>query len=326
MTPPSGTEHPLTQGVLDVLAGAAPQSVAACRGLDPQELVEAAAAYAAAGQSALQLRAENHGWHQVHIQFADWHTAEALVGKLLRPQLLDAEHSGSLDAWWFIRKAPCWRLRLLPGPTATAIDHLFGHLFDGLIQARADVQWKRTIYEPEIAAFGGPETMDTAHELFHADSRAILDYLHNHTATIGRRELSTILCGALFRGARQDEYEQADIWHRITRMRPLPDDIPDQRLRGLGSRIRGLLTPRDFSAPPNSQLAFVTPWQETFTHTGRLTAHAAHTGTLQRGLRAVIAHHVIFHWNRIGLPARTQSIIAHAAHTMIMQTNPAQKR
>jgi hypothetical protein len=34
---------------------------------------------------------------------------------------------------------------------------------------------------------------------------------------------------------------------------------------------------------------------------------------VSRGLRAVLAHVVIFHWNRLGLPAVTQATLARAA-------------
>lgn len=39
----------------------------------------------------------------------------------------------------------------------------------------------------------------------------------------------------------------------------------------------------------------------------------AKDGNLIRGLRAVIAHQVLFHWNRMGLPASTQTTLARAA-------------
>ena len=40
---------------------------------------------------------------------------------------------------------------------------------------------------------------------------------------------------------------------------------------------------------------------------------AASAGTLGRGLRAVLAQTVIFHWNRLGLSAITQAVLTHAA-------------
>nr|WP_143267114.1 lantibiotic dehydratase C-terminal domain-containing protein [Amycolatopsis thailandensis] len=44
----------------------------------------------------------------------------------------------------------------------------------------------------------------------------------------------------------------------------------------------------------------------------------ARVGTLRRGLRAVLSHHVIFHWNRIGLSYGTQAILAHAVKTAVL--------
>jgi hypothetical protein len=45
--------------------------------------------------------------------------------------------------------------------------------------------------------------------------------------------------------------------------------------------------------------------------------HSEQRPTKERGTRDILAHHVIFHWNRIGLPYKTQSILAHAAKTVI---------
>lgn len=316
------TEHPLSRGVLEVLSGAPPHSAASRAGVEADHLAEAVQAYTEAGASALQVRAEDHGWHQVHIEFTDWQDAETTVTAGLTPRLHHAEQADLVDSWWFIRKAPCWRLRLRLTDTAAPREELIRQILDGFATPDATVRWRRTIYEPETLAFGGPEAMHTAHELFHADSRAILDYLNAHAAVIGRRELSTMLCGALFRGAGQDEFEQGDIWHRIARMRPLPKDVSTDRVRELRAPLRRLLTARHFSESPDNPLTFAAPWTASFDSTGAQLAEASHNGTLQRGLRAVLAHHVIFHWNRIGLPARTQSILAHAARAAVTDNKP----
>jgi thiopeptide-type bacteriocin biosynthesis protein len=55
-----------------------------------------------------------------------------------------------------------------------------------------------------------------------------------------------------------------------------------------------------------------TPWLDAFTDAGRDLGDSARAGELERGLRAVLAHLVIFHWNRFGLPAATQGILARA--------------
>lgn len=54
-------------------------------------------------------------------------------------------------------------------------------------------------------------------------------------------------------------------------------------------------------------------WHAGFADAGRRLAGASSSGTLSRGLRAVLAHVVIFHWNRLGLPAAAQAILARAA-------------
>ncbi|MGH3802685.1 MAG: thiopeptide-type bacteriocin biosynthesis protein [Pseudonocardiaceae bacterium] len=49
-------------------------------------------------------------------------------------------------------------------------------------------------------------------------------------------------------------------------------------------------------------LTFAAPWAAAFNHAGQALA-AATEGALERGTRDTLAHHVIFHWNRMGLPS-----------------------
>jgi hypothetical protein len=39
---------------------------------------------------------------------------------------------------------------------------------------------------------------------------------------------------------------------------------------------------------------------------------------MERGLRDVLAHHVIFHFNRIGVPAPAQAVLARAARNALL--------
>lgn len=71
--------------------------------------------------------------------------------------------------------------------------------------------------------------------------------------------------------------------------------------------------PRSSLTDASGPLTFAADWAAAFEHAGSALADAAFDDRLTRGLRAVLAHHVIFHWNRIGLPTRTQSILAAAA-------------
>lgn len=128
-------------------------------------------------------------------------------------------------------------------------------VLDGLVEASLIERWWQTVYEPESAAFGGPEAMDVAHALFHADSRYILNHaLHAaavNEAPLGRRELSILLCSKLLRGAGQDFYEQGDVWHRVAQLRPLLPEAPTEQLQEMTNDLRLLMT-ADLTPPVRS--------------------------------------------------------------------------
>lgn len=262
-------------------------------------------------------------WRQVTITFDTWDTAEHTTAANLGPTLVDAETAGLVAAWFFIRKAPCWRLRLLPtteehaGP-ATALVH---DQLDTLRDTGQISEWAATIYEPETHAFGGPAAMDTAHRLFHADSRHALGWFRDQATETGggdrRRELSVLLCVALMRAAGQDWYEQGDVWAQVSQHRA-PPEIPPERRPTLTADLRRLLTADTthlFGAA--GPLAEYAAWADAYRQAGAWLAEAAHSGTLRRGLRAVLAHHVIFAWNRLGLPHTAQSTLATLAAAVV---------
>jgi thiopeptide-type bacteriocin biosynthesis protein len=146
----------------------------------------------------------------------------------LGPELERLQDAGVIAGWWFIRKAPCWRLRMKPGYDVECADMKTSanSILDGLTTAGVISRWRRTLYGPETVAFGGRPGMDIAHDLFCSDSSNILAYLRRPEPTIGRRELSVLLCGALFRAAGQAWFECGDIWHRVARLRPIPAEPP----------------------------------------------------------------------------------------------------
>lgn len=266
-------------------------------------------------------------WRQVFIHFDAWDAAEHTAVAHLGPLLTDAETSGLVASWFFIRKAPCWRVRFLPSDDSTAQDATtFIHQrLDTLHEAGRIARWTETVYEPEAYAFGGPAAMDSAHHLFHQDSRHIFAYLGGDRAPASasggdqRRELSILLSSILMRSAGQDWYEQGDIWARVAEHRSLPPDAPPDRLHAMGSDLRWLMTVDPASLAQNDgPLAFLSDWAAAFdnagTHLGELACH----GTLRRGLRAVLAHHVIFAWNRIGLSHTTQSLLANVAKAVVL--------
>lgn len=309
--------------VLEVLAGASTDTAAAHAGLEPTEVDAAVAVYQQAGQHALAQQAGTPEWRQLYVQFTDWDKAEKVVGDHLVPVLDLAQQDRLITGWWFIRKHPCWRMRLLPAP-GTQLPLSVADTLDELTASGEVHRWWPGIYEPEAAAFGGDISMSIAHTLFHADSRAVLTSAHGE---LGRRELSLLLCATLMRAAGLEWYEQGDVWHRVAQERALPPDVPATKVHAMAGSLRQLLL-ADTSPMLQSDrtLKPAADWVRAFQHAGRDLGTAARDGTLDRGLREVISYHVIFHWNRIGLPARTQSVLAHAARTTILQHDDSTER
>lgn len=305
--------------VLAVLAGQPVPDVAVRTGIAPEELGDAIALYRAAGRDALTQQASRLDWYQVRIEFPDWSRCEDAAALLSRG-LTDAEAAGIVGAWWFVRKAPQWRLRALPGPHgADRLRPVLAGILDAVVEHRAITSWWPTVYEPEVPAFGGPAAMDLAHALFHADSTHVLSHIQTTEPPMGRRELSVLLLCALFRAAGLEWFEQGDVWDKVSHLRPLPADVTAAQLGELGKGLRTLMNadPSPLLAPGGT-LEAVAPWLNAFETAGHALGETAAAGALERGLRQVLGHHVIFHWNRFGLTARTQALIAHAAtHTVL---------
>ncbi|WBB82481.1 thiopeptide-type bacteriocin biosynthesis protein [Micromonospora sp. WMMD882] len=211
-----------------------------------------------------------------------------------------AETDGLITAWWFMRKGP-WRIRYLPATTHDGSDPVRRLLTD-------TVTWTSDIYEPETHAFGGPDAMDAAHTLFHHDSRHLLTYLDAHPTD--RRERSLILCTALMRAAGLDLNEQGDVWARVAEHRA--EHLTWQPAPSTWAAFTGKVRHLQLGTARTTD-----DWQTAFDNAGTALRGLRETGKLTRGLRAVIAEHVIFHWNRIGIPATTQATLAQAANEAI---------
>ena len=265
-------------------------------------------------------------WQQAVITFPGRAIAEETAAGSLLTALDAAQASGAITGWFFTRKFPCWRLRCRLGGESTTWQ--LGHMLDGLTAEGRITGWASGIYEPETVAFGGPAAMDIAHDLFCADSSHVLAYLGRQQAAApgqpwaGRREIAILLAGHLMRGAMQDWYEQADVWAKVASCRPAVRDVAAQDGPRDGSRaVRTLMTT---DAGPRSSLAAREPsgligaWSETFELAGGQLAELARHGKLERGLRAVLAHQLIFAFNRLGLPATDQGTLAALAAEAVM--------
>jgi thiopeptide-type bacteriocin biosynthesis protein len=291
---------PLSAAVEAVLAGGDIHAVAVAADTSPEHLTEAIETYQAAGNAALQ-RHSDHRWLQVYVTPTDFHAAERIFTDRAGP-LLD----GTCADWWFLRKYPEWRIRA-KGTPAQIIP-----ILDRLNDTDVITGWRRSVYEPETAAFGGPAAMDVVHDLFCADTAGLLDYLRHDPGGTLRREVSLILLRTLHDAAGLDPFESGAVYDTVARMRPEPPDA------GSVAALAGKLTPMLHSPagtfPAGHELEHTTAWSMAFADAGRALRELAGAGRLDRGLRRIIAHIVIFHWNRIGLPAEVQGALAHAAH------------
>ncbi|MDG4795153.1 thiopeptide-type bacteriocin biosynthesis protein [Micromonospora sp. WMMD1082] len=258
-------------------------------------------------------------WSQLTIAFPDPRTAADVARGRLAPVLAEAEARRLITAWFFVRKG-LWRLRYLPTVAASAADAFLHDRLALLNHAGHLAAVIPGIYEPEIHAFGGTAAMDTAHQLWHHDSRHLLT-AGNGGQPARSREASLILCTAMMRAAALDRYEQGDVWARVADHRDPPDPA---LIEGLQGPVHRLLTVDLASlTPATAPLAPAPAWIDAYTTAGATLDRLNQTGQLRRGLREILTHHVIFAWNRRGVPGRQQAAFATTAKTLIFGPDPA---
>ncbi|WP_416901299.1 thiopeptide-type bacteriocin biosynthesis protein [Micromonospora echinospora] len=252
-------------------------------------------------------------WRQTTIAFPDPHAAEQAAITHLAPILDEAEARHLITTWFYVRKDN-WRLRYLPAATTTDADRYLTSELERLTHGRHIRVAVPGIYEPETHAFGGPEAMDTAHRLWHHDSRYLLTRSIDDMPA-RQRELSIMLSAAMMRAAGLDWYEQGDVWARVADHRDPPQvDLVDT----LRNAARRLLTVDPASLTHREgPLAGCHSLFEAYMSAGEALRQLNQTGQLRRGLRATLAHHVIFTWNRRGIPGLHQAALAAAAKTII---------
>ncbi|AZK96607.1 MULTISPECIES: methyltransferase, FxLD system [Streptomyces] len=225
-----------------------------------------------------------------------WHATVALPGDAVSPEAaltLSAALSG--QRFHFLRKDGGLRLRT---------EHPAAELLDRLAADQIVSGWVPGVYEPETEAFGGPEAMDVAHDVFCADSRAALA----ETGEPGGRERSVLLLSTMIRSAGLDPFEAGDVWAKLAALRPPVTPPTGPALDTAVKAMRRLLN-ADAARRPNPE----PDWADrvaAFADGGLRLRRLAADGHLIRGLRAVLAHHAIFAFNRAGVPAAEQAATA----------------
>ncbi|YCK40776.1 methyltransferase, FxLD system [Actinomadura sp. ATCC 39365] len=195
----------------------------------------------------------------------------------------------------FLRKEGGLRLRT-DQPVDVVLDRLIA---DQVVARRVS-----GMYEPETEAFGGPQGMAIAHEVFSADSPAALA----ETGSPDGRERCILLLSTMFRAAGLDPFEVGDVWAKIGELRPAIDPPAEARRAAAINAMRRLMN-ADAAQRPLPEPG----WAErvaAFEDAGRRLARCAKDGHLKRGLRAVLAHHAIFAFNRAGTSVAEQAAAA----------------
>lgn len=309
---------PMENAILSVLTGTPIDQATNRIRTSPAWLTDAVERYRAAGRAVLATPPAE--WHQVNIEFTDYPTAEHSFRAYLLPYL----RTEAVGAWWFVRKHPCWRLRVRPAADADTEDTI-AHLteaLDRILSRGVAKRWWPSRYEPETIAFGGPEGLTLTHALFHADSVGVLDY-HQHAADgtgglLGAKETSLLVTTLLLRAAGLEWGEQGDVWGQIEARRPLPSDVSPTQISGMTTALRRLLTLDARPALTDGPLTPLRTWTTNMERGATALADAARAGSLQLGLRTILARHVLFHWNRMGFTNHQQAIWARAARQTIL--------
>ncbi|MFJ3642881.1 methyltransferase, FxLD system [Streptomyces sp. NPDC090108] len=251
-------------------------------------------------------------WQQHTITFIGRDTARAAIADRLGPALLATEPDLA-TCWWFMNKQP-WPLRYLADHPDPALEALLNDLVtDGIARS-----WTTGIYEPETDTFGGADAMTAAHTLFHEDSRHLLTY-QPAPGRLGRRETAVLLMSSMMRAAKLDWFEQGDVWAKIAALRPGTGETALDRSEILLPSMRVLMSVEARSlCRPGGPLAGHEEWVAAFEQLGSALSYLSDQGELTRGLRAVIAHHFVFHANRAGLPRSDQHTLSHIAREVVM--------
>ncbi len=230
-------------------------------------------------------------WHHATVSFPDGNGLTAEAAAAMSVGLAS-------QRFHFLRKRGGIRLRT---------ENSAANILDELVGAGLATGWIGGIYEPETEAFGGPEGMDVAHNLFCADSRTALA----EAGRAGARERSVLLISAMLRAALLDRFEASDVWAKVAAIRPSVDPPTGARRTEAVAAMHRLMN-TDAAKLKGAAPAW-TARVAAFEDAGQRLRRLADDGLLTRGLRAVLAHQAIFTFNRAGLSATEQAALAWLA-------------
>jgi thiopeptide-type bacteriocin biosynthesis protein len=182
-------------------------------------------------------------------------TADLVLREAVAPLVARAMESGAADRWFFIRyNDPQSHLRVRfggePGRLREIIDWL-PDLLDPMLAEGRIWRWQLDTYEREVERYGGPEAMEIAERIFHADSEAVLAALDDLAGDSGaelRWRLALVGIDRLFADFGFDLAARRDVLSRLRRSfgnelaaGPQLTQQLAQRLRETGDELYELL-------------------------------------------------------------------------------------
>lgn len=240
----------------------------------------------------------------------------------------DALTRGVAQNFFFMRKPPGLRLRFEVNPDV-------GDEFADLLYEQAD-SWRADglieavrpgVYEPETVLFGGPESMHYVHALFTVDSLFWLTY--HSIATPDQPAEPTLVSLPLLRflldGLDITGWEDLGVWDQVRTAtgRQLPAEADLTGFADVFGGIRRLWYEQSLlmeQLDPVRQ-ALLIEHGELLRHGAQRWSNgyfASRSATL--GPRAAAAYYVVFFWNRAGLSAIEQAMVAESLSVRENQT------
>lgn len=224
----------------------------------------------------------------------------------------DLVDAGRVSTWFFLHKPPGFRWRL----QAESEDDVaqISSLATGALLDRAATVATPALYEPQFALFGGPETMAWVHEGWAVDSELWSRWHATADPKPSRIATSLDALADLFSRSGVEGWQDREVWRLVTTCtgrRVAPGSWERPEVARAAREIRLLWDRAWYDRPPHAPASTLGPPSRTGPHPAART---------DAGLtpRALLAHWVVFHWNRAGFAPGYQALIAEA----LMQRTP----
>lgn len=221
-------------------------------------------------------------------------SARALFDEL-EPIVRACRRDRRVSRFFFVRKPPDLRLRFLgPDPERDLAPEIGKRL--ALLKRRGHVtRHFRSVYEPEIRQFGGPEATDRVHAHFDCDTRGWLAFDGLEAAgkrTVPPETLTLAVMNDLFLATLGCPSEVWDVWENVVRAAGVAEGAtPAIPAFGLDEILAGL-------DPAQARIARA--YQRGNGLLARGLQRAWNRGRLECGLRAILPFVAMFHFNRHG--------------------------